>query len=167
LKADLLGSAAVTITGNAFPLKVPAYWDLRIKAVGFDLTKANGFLKKTLPLTFSAGTLDVFSEVKSQDKAVSGYVKPFFENLDVIENKENFEGPRHFGIEITSAFSNLLLREASKKSTAAILEFSVNQDGSEFKVGKMIMSAVEHGYGKPLQKDFESKDQLETSKVVN
>lgn len=167
LKADMLGTAAVTVTGKAQPFRVPVDWDLRIKAVGFDLTKANTLLKKTLPLTFTRGSLDVFSELKSEDKVITGYVKPFFEDLDVIARKEKFLGAKHFGIEVASAFGNLLMRESSKKTTAAILDFSYGPNGADYKIGKMLTSALRNGFVEPLNKDFENREQLSEPGAVN
>lgn len=160
LKAKILETSNVSFDGHLKLLEKPMSWDVDAVAKGVDLPKFNPILKDKLPLTITSGTLELYSEIKSKNGNVQGYVKPFMNNLDIIKNEgEDFKGVKHFGIEILTAVGNLILRDESKKrSIATKVDFTY--DG-KFKVntGKAVTRALKHSFADEDDKE-ERKDKI-------
>lgn len=156
LKADLFGIASTSVTGRLLPLARPVAMDLDIKVQGFEMVRANPFLLDVVPLTFTQGKMDAYSEIKLENNEVHGYIKPFLRNVDVIASHEKFKSGTHIVIEAVSALSNILLKNRGPaKSTAAQIEFSLVNEKFEMKVLKSFVTAIKHGYVEPLSEDFD------------
>lgn len=125
LKAKILDKAPITVNG-AFDIlaKIPAY-DLSMTVKDFDISEINPLLLVYGPLSFTSGTVNVYSEMATKDTRVDGYVKAFFKRLDVVAPTEKFISIKHFFYEIAAAVGNLLLRSSDKKEVA----FRVPIDG--------------------------------------
>lgn len=136
-------------------------WDFDAEARHFDLREANPMLRKMLPLTFTRGELDLFAEAKSEQGHIVGYIKPFFKNLDVVANAENFNGPKHFLIELGTAAGNLILRRSKQKTVATKIDFSKDPPG-EFKIDTKgtLANAIEHGFDQEFAEGVEDEIKL-------
>lgn len=161
LTAGFPGETKAKTTGRLSLLASPMEWNLDTELMGFDLTAANTFLRRKVPLTFTRGKLDIFAEAKSEDGITKGYVKPFVQNLDVIKSEENFKGAKHWLIEAFTALGNLFLRARDTKTVATIVPFTMSK-AKGFKVDseEAIGQAIEHGFDKKLQRGFENKYDL-------
>ncbi len=161
LTAGLPGKTKARTTGRLSLLAKPIAWNLDTELKGFDLTFANTFLRRKVPLTFTSGKLDVFLEAKSEAGTTRGYVKPFVQNLDVIKTEENFKGAKHWLIEVFTALGNLFLRASDTKTVATIVPFTMSK-AQGFKVDseEAIGQAIEHGFDKKLQRGLENKYDL-------
>lgn len=137
----------------------PVQWDLDAEMRNFRLKLMNQYFKKHLPLSFTSGTLDLYSEVQSKNGPVIGYVKPFARELDVVANKENFKNAKHFGFEIISALGNLIFREKKTKSVATKVDFTFDKK-LKFNMKKTLSKAIEHGFDQQLSPGIEDKLQL-------
>jgi hypothetical protein len=146
-------------TGELDQTKKPMSIDLDAQVRNFQITKLNPYLKNHMPLTFTKGTVDVYAEVFSQDGKMKGYIKPFFRELDVVANKEHFKNVKHFGVEALTALSNLILRESKTKSVATIIDFTHDKK-FDFKIGKAISKAIEHGFDQQLAPGIEDRYHL-------
>nr|WKN36394.1 DUF748 domain-containing protein [Tunicatimonas sp. TK19036] len=63
--------------------------DLELSSV--DLTQLNDFIKAYAKFDVQEGTFTLITEITVEDKQISGYIKPFFENLDVFSLKEDLD----------------------------------------------------------------------------
>jgi hypothetical protein len=61
--------------------------DLELNNV--DLTQLNDFIKAYAKFDVQDGTFSIITEMSVVDKKIEGYIKPFFENLDVFSIKED------------------------------------------------------------------------------
>lgn len=152
---DATFKAAGSVDFNAKPIQ----WDLDAEVRNFRLKLMNPYFKKHLPLSFTSGTLDLYSEVQSKDGPVIGYVKPFARELDVVANKENFKSAKHFGFEIISALGNLIFREKKTKSVATKVDFTFDKK-LNFNMKKTLSKAIEHGFEQQLSPGIEDKLKL-------
>jgi len=133
-------------------------WHLNAQMKGFDLTALNSFLKRHVPLTFTQGQLDLYLESHSTNEKIQGYIKPFFKKVDIMKNEEHFKNVKHFGIEILTAISNLILRD-TKKDVATTIEF--DYDGKlNVKKAKAIKGALKNGFVEPLAPGIENRYHL-------
>lgn len=127
LKSNLLDRTSIfTCVGELNELKNPSDWNLDAETKDLQLSALNPYLIKHLPITFTKGTLDVYSEVKSENGKIVGYVKPFFKDIKVKMNKGKLIRIKHFGIEIVKDLANLVLRSKTR-TLATILEFEYDK----------------------------------------
>lgn len=159
LSGSLQGSAATVFIGELNMFKKPILWDIDVEMKNFDLSKLNPVLIRKLPLTFTKGRLNLYAEAKNDNEKIKGYIKPFIKDIDVVANKEHFEGVKHFGIEILAALGNLILRDSENKTVATYVDFTY--DG-KFNVdtGQGISKAIENGFSQKLPEGLENKYHL-------
>ncbi|WKN43644.1 DUF748 domain-containing protein [Tunicatimonas pelagia] len=63
--------------------------DIRLEDV--DLTKLNDFIKAYANFDVQEGTFEIVTEMTVENQQISGYIKPFFENLDVFDLREDIK----------------------------------------------------------------------------
>lgn len=160
LKASMLDpDAKLKIVGALDMMKSPLVWDLDAELRNFHMNLMNPYFKKHLPLTFTKGTLDLYSEVQSKNGIVKGYVKPFIRELDVVANKEKFIGAKHFAFEMISALANLILRESKTKSVATKVDFSYDKKFN-FSMREAISKSIKHGFQQQLSPGIDDQYQI-------
>ena len=160
LQGTLLGSSPFRVAAQARRLEQPPAFKAELELHDFDLVAANPMLMKFVPLSFLAGHLDVFAEAKSQGGGLEGYVKPFFKKLDVIDVHEHFVGFKHFAIELVVALVDVILRRNDDKSVAAQVEFQGSLKHPRLKIGKIITTALDHGFRQHLSPSLERRFEL-------
>jgi len=171
LKGTMLESSVFKMAGKALRLNKPEAWDVDGEIREFDLVAANPMLLKLVPFTFTSGKLDMYVEAKSENGQVKGYLKPFLKKVDVVANKEKFEGVKHFFVEIFAALGNLILRKSDDKSTAFVVPFRTAGGKLKVDTGNILPTAIEHGFNGGLDpgiedridiKDKPSKDKIDS-----
>ena len=70
-------------------LKEMPDFDLDLKLTGVDLTSINDFIEAYAKFDVEQGRLDMYSELKLMDGHMKGYMKPFFEEVKVLNWKED------------------------------------------------------------------------------
>lgn len=161
LTANMLDpEATLKLAGELNQMKMPMIWDLDAEIRNFHLNLMNPYFKKHMPLSFTKGTLDLYSEAQSTEGKVKGYLKPFIRELDVVANKEQFKNAKHFGFEMLSALANLILRESKTKSVATKIDFTYDKK-LNFNVGKSISKAVKHGFEQQLSPGIDDQYKLQ------
>jgi hypothetical protein len=160
LKANMLDpDATLKLAGALNMIKKPIVWDLDAEIRNFHLNLMNPYFKKHLPLTFTKGTLDLYSEAQSKEGTVKGYVKPFIRELDVVANKEKFKSAKHFGFEAITAIANLVLREAKTKSVATKVDFTYDKK-LNFDSGKVLSKTLKHAFNQQISPGIDDQYQL-------
>lgn len=154
------GATPMKVSGTLNLTSDPVAWDLDAEMRDFELKKANPWLKKKLPLTFTSGELDLFSEVRSEKGKIEGYAKPFVKKADVVANDEIFVGLKHFGIEVSTAAANLFFRNARDKTLATKVLFAYDKDGIQINSAKAISEAFKNGFSDPLNEGLEDEISL-------
>lgn len=165
LDGKMFDSAEIKVAGQLNQLSKPTAWDVDLEIRGFDLRQANPVIAQKLPLSFTSGKLDAYSEIKSEDNKIVGYVKPFIQNADVIASNESFRSAKNFGLEVSTAAVNLLLRDAQKKTLATKVLFSY-EDG-DFKINSMeaLAKAIQNGFAENVPKGIEDQISLSSKQT--
>lgn len=151
--------ATLKVAGELNMKADPLKWDFDAELRNFHLNLMNPYFKKHMPLSFTKGTLDLYSEVLSEEGKVKGYVKPFIRELDVVANKEHFKNAKHFGFEIISALGNLILREKKTKSVATKMDFTFDKK-FQINTGKTVKKAIQHGFEQQLSPGIDDQYKL-------
>ncbi|MBC7714627.1 MAG: DUF748 domain-containing protein [Rhizobacter sp.] len=157
LGASIQGSSELVFIGGLNLMKKPTLWDVDIEMKDFNLPSLNAVLKRNLPLTFTKGKMDLYSEVQNDSSGkIKGYIKPFLKDIDVVANKENFIGIKHFFIEIVTAFGNLILRDSKTHTVATYVDFTYDKK-FEVNTGQGIENAIANGFKQKLKPGIEDK----------
>lgn len=148
--APLSGNARMNLIS-----RVPAF-DANLKLEKFDITKMNSFFRAYGPFTFTSGTFSFYAEVGTKNSRVKGYIKPFFENLDLIDSKEKFDSPKRFFNEVALATGNLILRNSATKAVATKIEFEGASQGPNIETWGAVWSSLKNGFVQALAKSFDN-----------
>lgn len=156
-KGSLMNSGEIKIVGELNQRAKPLDWNFDVELKNFEAAKLNGFLKQKLPLTFDTGVLDGYVEVKSENGRVEGYAKPFLKNAHFLGDEQDFKGIKHFGIEISIAALNALLKSSADKSVATRVMFSYDdKDSFQWNASHAISTALQHGFQDKLNPGLEN-----------
>ena len=96
ISGQTIGGGNINTTIEANVLKEIPDFDMDFKLTGVDLKSLNDFLKAYGKFDVERGQFDLFSEVKLIDGELTGYVKPFFDNLKVLNWEKDKEDDGFF-----------------------------------------------------------------------
>lgn len=159
-RGTLFDSTPIDVVAQLNLLKKPIAWDADIELKDFNLSNANGWLKRKLPLTFTSGRLNLYSEIKSESGKIEGYAKPFLFNVDVVANSEVFSGLKHFAIEISASAANLFLRTAKEKTLATKVLFSYENGDLKINSSKAFSEAFKNGFTEKIPEGIDNEISL-------
>jgi hypothetical protein len=135
--------------------KIPAF-ESKLTLDKLDVTKLNSFFLGYGPFTFTSGSFSLYGEVSTRDNRIKGYVKPFFENLDVIDPKEKYDSPKRFFYEVGLAMSNLILRNSKNKTVATRVDFEGASKGPDIDSWNAFWGSLKNGFVEALQKKLDN-----------
>jgi hypothetical protein len=157
IQGTLLSTGKVKTNGVALLNDKPLVWTVDTEILGFDLTELNPFLKENVPLTFTRGEMDFFMEAKASDNRVTGYLKPFIKDLDVIKKKEKFVNTKHWIVEIISGLGNVVMQNDKVAATRVPFVF----DGQmKTETGESIGKAFQHAFVEKISRGIENSIDL-------
>lgn len=151
----LLESSKLKFTGQYARLAPKSTWQLTTELQDFDLTKVNPMLLKLTPLTFRSGMLELYSEVRSVNGEILGYVRPFVKKIDVMGDQSDFSGPKHFVLELLGELARFILKNPKNKTVATQIDFGTQNGKMVVNTAKVIKLALEHRFGEPLPEKME------------
>ncbi|MGZ5279187.1 MAG: hypothetical protein ACXWC9_04550 [Pseudobdellovibrionaceae bacterium] len=165
MQASLFGGSPIKVVASLDTVQEPMAWDADIELREFKLSNANAWLKRKLPLSFTAGTLDLYSEVHSEKDRIEGYVKPFVHKADVVAPSESFAGLKHFGIEVSTAVINLILRDAKEKTLATKVLFAYEGGKVQINKAKAISDAIQNGFSEKINPGIDDEITLSEKNI--
>ncbi|MBC7420255.1 MAG: DUF748 domain-containing protein [Bdellovibrio sp.] len=163
-KGSLMNSGLIKVVGELNRSQKPLDWNFDVEVKEFEATKLNSFLKRKGPLTFEQGSLDLYGEIKSENGKLEGYVKPFLKKATFIGDQNDFKSFKHFGIEITVAALNALLKSSKDKSVATKIIFSYTKDDFQWNASHAISTAIAHGFQDKVEPGLENLYSLNLKK---
>lgn len=162
VSASMFKSTDIKMTGQMNQVNRPVAWDMDLEIRNFDMPAANPMIQQKVPLSFTSGKLNLYSEVKSEEGRISGYAKPFLEKADVVATGENFDGLKNFGIEVSTAAVNLILRDAKEKTLATKILFAYENGDFKINSAKAISDAIQNGFTEKIPEGLD--DEISLSK---
>ncbi|WII73118.1 DUF748 domain-containing protein [Bdellovibrio sp. 22V] len=162
VRGTVQGSSVLKLVGEYSTIIKPLPWHVSAEVQKFEMKNLNPFTQRAAPISFQQGYLDAFVEAKSEENVIVGYVKPFVSKLDVVGNEKDFQGFKHFGIELSAATANLIFRRASDNTVATIIDFSVKDGKFDWNASKAFKEAVEHGFAQPISPGLENRYDIMT-----
>ena len=166
LKGALFDKSDLKVLAQYKVLETPIAWYSAIELRNFELSNANELLKRKVALTFKAGSLDLYGEVKGEKNKIEGYVKPFMKKADIVGDTKDFSTLKHFGIEVATATANIILRTTSQHVVATKVEFNYQNSKFDWNASKAISEAVKNGFQSKLEPGIENQYGLKNEKGV-
>ncbi len=90
-KGDTIGAGHFTISGDIDPFAANPTFAIKASLEHLNLPAINDFTKAYAKVTVERGTFDLYADITAKDGALSGYVKPMFTGLDVLNFKEDIK----------------------------------------------------------------------------
>lgn len=140
----LQGQGEFKFDGKVQPLALPPMVDVNFAMTDFDLKTLNGLMLEVLPLDITRGKMSAYVEAASEKDFSNGYAKIFFDDVDVVENKQKFKSGRHVLIEFGTAIGNWVLKNAKEKSLAVSVPFKIKHEEVDVKASEAFWSAFEN-----------------------
>ena len=144
LKAEIQKHAILDLKGEINILSDPPQVDADIKLEKFKLASINKILRMYIPLDITKGELSLFAEAASEGGRAHGYAKIFLTDVDVIAPKQKYIGPKHFFMEMGSAFGNWFLKNNKSKKVAFKVPFSYSNGKLDIGTSEAFWSAVKN-----------------------
>lgn len=119
LKAKFMGSGPTTASLNFRPEKSGSDFDLHLQVENTKLIMMNDVLRSYGNFDVSAGTFSLVSELQVKNGAISGYIKPFFKDIQVYDRrKDKDDGAFHKVYERMIGGMSTLLENNTRREVA-------------------------------------------------
>jgi hypothetical protein len=146
-------------------------FDLSLELTHVNLLSLNSFMEANAKFDIERGNLDVFSKLKLQNSEMEGYIKPFINNLKVLDVKKDIKkkgGPlRVVKKAIVGLFAKAVTNPKTKK-IATIVPINGNIKDPETSGWVTFLNVLKNAFVKAfhesLQNELQSKDTGEKTK---
>src|SRR5690606_36349875 len=91
LSGTSIGQGHLKVDMKVNVLKEIPDFNMNMELTSVDLTSLNNFIKAQGKFDVERGSLDIYSDLSLIDGELDGYVKPFIENLNVLDWKKDSE----------------------------------------------------------------------------
>ena len=163
--------STVTVTGKSIGggnlkgnMKVNALkeipdFNLDMQLTNVDLTSLNSFIKAYGTFDVERGNMDMYSEVKLTNGQLDGYIKPFFENVKVLNWKKDKkeEGILHAAKEAIIGLFTEAAENQRKDQVATVVPISGNVNQPDTDNWKTFKNVLKHAFINAFNKGIEGK----------
>ncbi len=132
-------------------------FDMNMKLTSVDLTSLNDFIKAQGKFDVEKGHLDLYSELKLMDGAIDGYMKPFVENLQVLDWKKDKEqgGILHAAKEAVIGLVGKVVENPKEDKIATTVPIQGNIHHPETDGWKTFVGILKNAFIKALHQGIE------------
>jgi len=156
LKAKFMGSGITTASADFRPKKGGSDLDLYIKMEETQLTAMNDVLRAYGDFDVSAGVFSLVTEIHVKDKTVSGYIKPFFRDMNVYNRrKDNERGISHQMYEILIGGAAKILENRSHQEVATKINITGPVEKPETSTLQIVVELIKNAFFKAILPSFE------------
>jgi Domain of Unknown Function (DUF748) len=125
LQGKFMGSGASRVTAHFRPGQKSPDMDIDVKIEETQMTAMNDLLRAYANLDVAAGTFSFYSELHIKDDAISGYVTPFFKDLNVYDRRmDKGKSVSHKMYEMLVGGAAKILKGGPKGEVAARVDIS-------------------------------------------
>jgi hypothetical protein len=158
LKAKFMGSGITTASGNFRPEKGGSDFDLHVKIENTRLTAMNDLLRAYGNFDVSAGAFSLTSELHVKNKAISGYIKPFFKNIKVYDRrKDKGQGIFHQAYEMLVGGVAKLLENWPRQEVATKADITGSLENPETSTWQIVVGLIRNAFFKAILPSFEKE----------
>jgi len=158
LKARFMGSGITTATTNFRPEKGGADFDIYLKIEDSQLTAMNDLLLAYGDFDVSAGVFSLVTELHIKNNTISGYVKPFFKDMDVYNaRKDKKRSFSHKLYEIMVGSVATVLENRPHQEVATKIDISGSLNKPETSTMQIVVELIKNAFFKAILPNFEKK----------
>lgn len=157
-----LGGGQLNIVADLNLLKEIPDLDLDLKFEGVDVTALNNFAQAYANIDVERGTFNLYTEIAVDNAELSGYVKPIFEDLKIIDWKKEEEGFLHKIWETVVAGVVTIFENQPKDQFATKVPLSGNLNDLEAETWPSIWNIVKNAFIEAFSKDLEGTVDINT-----
>jgi len=134
-------------------------FNLDLQLTNVNLTSLNGFIKAYGKFDVERGNMDMYSEIKLTDGQLDGYVKPFFENIKVLNWKKDKKegGILHAAKEAVVGLLAEVLENQPRDQNATVIPISGNIKQPHTNNWKTFLNVLKHAFINAFNKGIEGK----------
>lgn len=157
MHAKLMGSGITTASATFRPDKNGPDFDLNIKVKNTRLTSLNNVLRTYGDFDVSAGFFSLVSEIHVKNGKISGYIKPFFKDLDVYGGrKDEGQKPMHQAYEMMIGGVAQILENRSQQEVATRAVISGSVSDPETSTWQIIGSLLKNAFFTAILPKFDT-----------
>ncbi|WP_266204955.1 DUF748 domain-containing protein [Pontibacter kalidii] len=159
LTGKSVGGGALKGNMKANLLKEIPDFDMNMQLTRVNLTSINDFIEAHGKFDVERGTMDLYSELKLKDGQLDGYVKPFFENVKVLNLKKDV---KEEGILRTTweAIAGLFVEAAENQprdQVATKVPISGNVNKPDTDISTTVFNVLRHAFIQAFNKGIEAE----------
>lgn len=158
---ESLGGGTLKIVLDAEPLADQPHFHLDLKLDRVDLPQLNDSLRAYANVDVGAGTFQLVAEMAGKDGGFQGYVKPFFENLNFKNLKDEDKGLAAQIWEKLVAGMAHLVKNKSRDQVATRIPFEGKFGDAKMGLFATIMNLFRHGFIKAFNPTIEGSVKTE------
>ncbi|MDD2853426.1 MAG: DUF748 domain-containing protein [Desulfuromonadaceae bacterium] len=158
LAGKFMGSGMTTATADIRPKKAGSDLDLYLKIDESQLTAMNNVLLSYGDFDVSAGVFSLVTELHITDGAISGYIKPFFKDMDVYDRRKDMaRGVSHQMYEMLIGGVATLLENRSHQEVATRVDIKGAVGNPETSTLQIVVELVRNAFFKAMLPSFEKR----------
>jgi hypothetical protein len=158
LKGQFMGSGKTTASFNFRPEKESPDYDLHLKIDATQLTSMNDLLRAYGNFDVSGGIFSLASELHVKDDAITGYIKPFFQDIKVYDNlRDKDRGVGHQLYEMMVGGVAGLLENRSRQEVATKVNVAGSLENPQTSRGEIIGGLFKNAFFKAILPGFDKE----------
>jgi hypothetical protein len=146
LEGDTIGGGALALHMKLDPLADLPKFDLNFAMRGVDLTALNDMLEAYGKFNVKRGRMELYSEMAASDGKFDGYAKPFLEDLNVFELKEDSDNPFKLVWQGLVAGAMKLFKNHPKDQVATKIPISGNFENPKINIWTTVVNVLKNAF---------------------
>jgi uncharacterized protein involved in outer membrane biogenesis len=153
--AKVAGEAPATLHVDLDPLAAQPTFAMKAQMERLNMVRLNDLLNAYGKFDVKSGSFSVYTEVAASNGSFKGYVKPFFENVKVLQAEDKNKGPIRLLWETLVAGAKELLENKQTKDVATRIPVSGKFDKPDVGVWPTVVNLLSNAFIQALRQGIE------------
>ncbi len=154
LDANFSSGGTLHVTASADPWARPPRFAANMEVRGLALPPLDGLVRDQASVKVTRGTFEVFAEVNAADGRYTGYLKPFFQDLEIDSLPEKNVVQRA-AVAVADAVSSVLKNDKDKIATK--IPFEGNFDSAEVELWTAVENLLRNAFVQALREGLDRR----------
>jgi Domain of Unknown Function (DUF748) len=145
-RGTTLGGGSLELHVKLDPLADEPRFDLELGVTNVNLVALNELLEAYGKFNVKRGNFEVFAEIAGSEGNFDGYVKPFFEDLDVFELEEDAKNPIKLAWQAIVAGAVKIFKNHSEDTVATKIPVSGTFEKTEVEIWTTVVNVLRNAF---------------------
>lgn len=150
-----LGQGELEVHLKLDPLSDQPRFDMELAVKDMNLVALNDLLEAYGKFDVKRGTFEVFVEVAAEGGRFDGYVKPFFEDLDILELKTDSENPLKLAWQAIIAGAMKIFKNQPRDQVATKIPISGNFEKTDINIWATVANVLKNAFVKGFNRQVD------------